>query len=134
MKTAPHQALGYGDPAGVPEVRAELAAYLRRVRAAEVAAEQLVVTSGVAQGLHLIIRALARSGPVPLAVEDPHSARTFALLEAAGAVRVPVPVDDHGIDVAALRRTAARAVLVTPAHQYPTGVVLSPRRRAALIA
>jgi DNA-binding transcriptional MocR family regulator len=134
MKTASHQALGYADPSGVPEVRAELAAYLRRVRAAEVAAEQLVVTNGVAQGLHLIIRALARSGPVPLAVEDPHSARTFALLEAAGAVRVPVPVDDDGIDVEALRRTAARAVLVTPAHQYPTGVVLSPRRRAALIA
>jgi DNA-binding transcriptional MocR family regulator len=134
LTTAPHQALGYGDPAGVPEVRAELAAYLRRVRAADAAAEHLVVTNGVAQGLHLIIRALARSGPVPLAVEDPHSARTVALLEAAGAVRVPVPVDHDGIDVEALGRTGARAVLVTPAHQYPTGVVLSPRRRAALIA
>jgi GntR family transcriptional regulator/MocR family aminotransferase len=130
----PHQALGYGDPGGVPELRAELAAYLRRVRAADVAAEQLIVTNGVSQGLHLVIGALARAGPVPLAVEDPHSVRTAALLEAAGAVQVPVPVDDEGIDVQALRRTPARAVIVTPAHQYPTGVVLSPRRRAELVA
>jgi GntR family transcriptional regulator / MocR family aminotransferase len=133
LQVAAHEALGYGDPAGVPELRIELAAYLRRARAAEVAAEQLVVTNGVAQGLSLVIGALARTGPVPLAVEDPHSVRTFALLEAAGAVRVPVPVDGEGIIVEALRRTAARVVLVTPAHQYPTGVVLSPRRRAELI-
>jgi GntR family transcriptional regulator / MocR family aminotransferase len=130
----PHQALGYGDPGGAPELRAELAAYLRRVRAADVAAERLVVVNGVAQGLHLTVGALARAGPVRLAVEDPHSARTYDLLEDAGAVPMPVPVDHEGLDVGALRRTSARAVLVTPAHQYPTGVVLSPRRRAELIA
>jgi GntR family transcriptional regulator / MocR family aminotransferase len=135
LKAVPHQALGYGDPGGVPELRAELAAYLRRVRAADVAADRLVVTNGVAQGLHLVIGALAKAGgPVPLAVEDPHSVRTLALLEAAGAVRVPVPVDGEGIVVDELRRTPARAVMVTPAHQYPTGVVLSPRRRAELVA
>jgi GntR family transcriptional regulator / MocR family aminotransferase len=134
MKVIPHQAMGYGDPGGVPELRAELAAYLRRVRAADVSAERLVVTNGVAQGLYLVIGALAQAGPIPLAVEDPHSVRTAALLEAAGAVQVPVPVDDEGVDVQALRRTPARAVIVTPAHQYPTGVVLSPRRRAELVA
>jgi GntR family transcriptional regulator / MocR family aminotransferase len=96
---APHEALGYGAPGGVPELRAELAAYLRRVRAADVSAAQLVVTNGDAQGLHLVIGALAQAGPIPLAVEDPHSVRTFALLETAGAVRVPGPVDDQGIDV-----------------------------------
>jgi DNA-binding transcriptional MocR family regulator len=134
MKAMPHEALGYGDPGGVPELRAELAAYLSRVRAADVAPDRLVVTSGVAQALSLVIGALARAGPLPLAVEDPHSVRTSALLETAGAVRVPVPVDDEGIDVDALRQSAARAVVVTPAHQYPTGVVLSPRRRAQLVA
>jgi GntR family transcriptional regulator / MocR family aminotransferase len=134
LRAMPHEALGYGDPGGVPRLRAELSAYLRRVRAAEVAPAQLVVTNGVAQGLRLVIGALARAGPLPLAVEDPHSVRTFALLEAAGAVRVPVPVDDEGIVVEELRRTPARAVMVTPAHQYPTGVVLSPRRRAELVA
>jgi GntR family transcriptional regulator / MocR family aminotransferase len=135
MKALPHEALGYADPGGVPQLRAGLAAYLRRVRAADVAAERLVVISGVAQGLHLVIGALARAGrPVPLAVEDPHSARTLGLLEDAGAVRLPVPVDGEGIVVDELRRTPARAVMVTPAHQYPTGVVLSPRRRAELVA
>jgi DNA-binding transcriptional MocR family regulator len=134
LQTIPHAALGYGDAGGVPELRAELAAYLRRVRAAEVPAEGPVVTNGVAQGLSLVISALARAGPVPLAVEDPHSVRTVSLLEAAGARRVPVSVDEEGIDVGALRRTPARVVLVTPAHQYPTGVVLSPRRRAQLVA
>jgi GntR family transcriptional regulator / MocR family aminotransferase len=135
LKALPHEALGYGDPAGVPALRAELAAYLRRVRAADADADRLVVTSGVAQGLHLVVGALARAGrPVPLAVEDPHSARTLTLLEDAGAVRVPVPVDGEGIVVEELRRTQARAVMVTPAHQYPTGVVLSPRRRAELVA
>ena len=68
------------------------------MRAAEVAAEQLVVVNGVAQGMYLAVGALARPGPVQLAVEDLHSARTYELLEAAG-VRVPVPVDDEGIDV-----------------------------------
>jgi GntR family transcriptional regulator / MocR family aminotransferase len=134
MTEVPHEALGYGDPGGVPELRTELAAYLRRVRAADVSAERLVVVNGVAQGLHLAVGALAQAGPIQLAVEDPHSVRTFALLEAAGAVRVPIPVDHEGLDVDALRRTSARAVMVTPAHQYPTGVVLSPRRRAELIA
>ena len=134
LNVLPHEALGYGDPGGVPELAAELAAYLGRVRAADVPAGRLVVVNGVAQGLDLVIRALAGAGPVPLAVEDPHSERTHALLRAAGAVRLPVPVDDQGIDVGALRRGPARVVLVTPAHQYPTGVVLSPRRRAELIA
>jgi GntR family transcriptional regulator / MocR family aminotransferase len=130
----PYEALGYGDPGGAPELRAELTAYLGRVRAADVSADRLVVVNGVAQGLNLTIRALSRAGPIRLAVEEPHSERTHTLLEAAGAVRLPVPVDDEGIDVDALRRTTARAVLVTPAHQYPTGVVLSPRRRAELVA
>ena len=134
MKATPHRALGYGDPGGVPELRGELAAYLRRVRAADVTPDRLVVTSGVAQALSLVIGALATARPLPLAVEDPHSVRTSALLETAGAVRVPVPVDGEGIDVDTRRRSAARAVLVTPAHQYPTGVVLSPRRRAQLVA
>jgi GntR family transcriptional regulator / MocR family aminotransferase len=134
MKETPHQVLGYGDPGGVPELRAELAAYLRRVRAADADADRLVVTNGVAQGLHLVIGALARAGPLPLAVEDPHSVRTLELLEGAGAVRVPVPVDGEGIVVEELRRSPARAAMVTPAHQYPTGVVLSPRRRAELVA
>ncbi|MFF0248374.1 MocR-like pyridoxine biosynthesis transcription factor PdxR [Streptosporangium sandarakinum] len=157
LTALPADALDYGDPGGVPELREELAAYLGRVRAADVRPENLVIVGGVAQGLSLTVRALAgqplqggarkdldwfadrvtRPEPPParirLAVEDPVSLRQLPLLRTAGADLVTVPVDEEGVDVRALAATGARAVLLTPAHQYPTGVVLSPRRRAELI-
>jgi GntR family transcriptional regulator/MocR family aminotransferase len=69
-----------------------------------------------------------------IAFEDPGDRDTYAIAERAGLEAVPVPVDEHGVDVAALVGTGARAVLVTPAHQAPTGVVLAPERRQALVA
>ncbi|MEU4406614.1 PLP-dependent aminotransferase family protein [Streptosporangium sp. NPDC023963] len=157
LAALPAEALDYGDPGGVPALREELAAYLRRVRAADVSPDNLVIVGGVAQGVSLTIQALAgrlpqgpsphdlgwfvrrasRPAPPPgrirLAVEDPAGGRQLPLLHAAGADLVAVPVDGEGVDVGALAATGARAVLLTPAHQYPTGVVLSPRRRAELI-
>jgi GntR family transcriptional regulator/MocR family aminotransferase len=132
VTTMPSDAFDYGDPGGVLELREELAGYLRRVRAADVRAENLMIVGGVAQGLSLALHVLARNG-LRLAVEDPNSHRQVPLLQRAGATLVPVPVDDEGLDVAALRALGADAVLITPAHQYPTGVVLSPSRRAALM-
>ncbi|RJL33350.1 PLP-dependent aminotransferase family protein [Bailinhaonella thermotolerans] len=134
LATLPHTELGYGDPGGAPAPRAELAAYLRRVRAADVTPDRLVIVGGVAQGLYLALRVLIAGYGAALAVEDPTSVRSLPLIRAAGADPVAVPVDADGVDVAALRRTGARLALVTPAHQYPTGVVLSPARRAALVA
>jgi GntR family transcriptional regulator/MocR family aminotransferase len=136
LTTVPADAFDYGDPGGVPELREELAGYLRRVRAADVRPENLAIVGGVAQGISLVLHVLGqgrRSGPLRLAVEDPNSPRQLPLLRRAGAEPIPVPVDDQGLDVAALAATSAQAVLITPAHQYPTGVVLSPRRRAALM-
>ncbi|MFC5830430.1 PLP-dependent aminotransferase family protein [Nonomuraea insulae] len=130
LTTVPSDALDYGDPGGVPELREELAGYLRRVRAADVRPENLVVVGGVAQGLSLVLHVLCQQRPLRLAVEDPTSHRQVPLLRRAGARLVPVPVDEQGLDV---RRLSGDAVLVTPAHQYPTGVVLSPARRAALM-
>lgn len=129
----PSSTLGYPAPEGLAELRHELTGYLRRVRAAACAPEDLVVVGGVTHGLHLTLGALAGSGIRVLAVEDPCNQRIPGLLAAAGVTAVPVPVDDEGIDVAALRSTEARAVLVSPAHQYPTGAVLSAQRRAALV-
>ncbi|MEV5411560.1 PLP-dependent aminotransferase family protein [Thermopolyspora sp. NPDC052614] len=134
LTTVPHDALDYGDPGGAPELREELAAYLRRVRAADASATNLVIVSGVAQALSLTVRALAGEGRVRLAVEDPTTPRPLPLLRSAGAELVPVPVDEEGMDAGALRRSGAEAVLLTPAHNYPTGVVLSPRRRAEIAA
>ncbi|MEV4803617.1 PLP-dependent aminotransferase family protein [Nonomuraea sp. NPDC049421] len=130
LTTVPSDALDYGDPGGVPELREELAGYLRRVRAADVRPENLVVVGGVAQGLSLALHVLTGQRPLRLAVEDPTSHRQVPLLRRAGAHVVPVPVDEEGLDV---RRVGGDAALVTPAHQFPTGVVLSPRRRAALM-
>ncbi|WP_019629476.1 PLP-dependent aminotransferase family protein [Actinomadura atramentaria] len=135
LRDTPHdELLAYPDPAGDPALRAELAGYLGRVRAAAATADRITVTGGVAHGLSAVARLLAADGRRALAVEDPTSERQLPLLRAAGAEPVPVPVDGEGLDVAALAATGARAVLVTPAHQYPTGVVLSPARRAALLA
>ena len=129
LTTLPHHAFGYPDPGGVPPLREALAGYLRRVRAASVTADDITVVGGVAHGLSILMRAL---GPRDLAVEDPTSPRQLPLLRSAGARIHPVPVDGEGMDIAALARSHATAALLTPAHQYPTGVVLSSARRAAL--
>ena len=127
----PDAALDYGDPRGDDELRRELAAYLVRVRGAAANAEDLVITSGYTQGLWLACRALARRGATRVAVEDPSLDDSWATIRSAGLEVVGVPVDRHGIDPS---RLDADAVLVTPAHQFPTGAVLSPERRRALLA
>ncbi|MCD0447893.1 PLP-dependent aminotransferase family protein [Actinocorallia sp. API 0066] len=130
LETMAHSDFAYPDPAGVPVLRAELAGYLRRVRAADVTPDRIVVTGGVAHGLSVVVRHVR----APLAVEDPTSDRQIPLLAGTGVPIVRVPVDGEGIDVAALAASGARSVLLTPAHQFPTGGVLSPARRAALVA
>lgn len=69
-----------------------------------------------------------------MAVEDPGDPDHYPIGKAAGLEVVAVPVDDQGIDVEALAATDARAVILTPAHQSPTGVVLTPERRHAVVA
>jgi GntR family transcriptional regulator/MocR family aminotransferase len=130
--------LDYGDPRGSAVLREVLAAYLRRVRAAAAAGDRIVVCTGFAQGLNLVLRVLAQRGVRRAALEDPgHGDLTDSdsarAARAAGMAVVPVPVDEIGLDVAALEATRARAVVVTPAHQAPTGVVLAANRRHALV-
>jgi len=130
--------LGYGDPRGSAELRTVIAGYARRVRAAVAGPEQVVISTGFAQGLGLVLRALARDGVRCVAFEDPGygSAETDESVRAAAAAGlrvVHVPVDDLGIDVAALGASGAGVVVVTPAHQSPTGVVLAAKRRHELV-
>jgi GntR family transcriptional regulator / MocR family aminotransferase len=134
-RTAPNSAFDYGDPLGERRLRDVLAAYLRRVRAVDATGDRVVVCTGMAQALGLALRALAADGIGTLAFEDPGApGSTIEQATAAGMATVAVPVDEDGLDVGALERTGARAVLVTPAHQWPTGVVLAGHRRLALIA
>jgi GntR family transcriptional regulator/MocR family aminotransferase len=130
--------LDYGDPRGSDVLRRVVAGYVRRVRAAEADPERIVVCTGFAQGLGLSLRALAARGVTRVAFEDPGygqagTSSSIRTAGAAGAVAVHVPVDADGLDVAALAASGARAVVVTPAHQSPTGVVLTARRRHALV-
>ncbi len=130
--------LGYGDPNGGVRLRAVLAGYLRRVRAAAAAPEQIVVCTGYAQGIILVLRALAQAGVRCAAFEDPgytgtETSETLRAVGTPGLRAVHVPVDDEGIIVEALSHSGAQVVVVTPAHQSPTGVVLAARRRNALV-
>jgi GntR family transcriptional regulator/MocR family aminotransferase len=130
----PAWALGYGEPAGAPALRTALAAYLGRVRGVVAGAGGVMVIGGFSQALALLARVLpGRLGPA-LAVEDPGSPGQSGLLERAGLELVPIGVDAEGLRVDELASSRARVVIVTPAHQFPTGVVLSPARRAALLA
>ena len=125
-------AVGYGDPRGVPELREALADYLGRVRGAAADPEHLVVCTGFRQGLSLTCRWLRASGIEHVALEDPGWHAQRLIVEEADLTVVPIPVDAEGIDVAALSESGADAVVVTP-HQFPTGVSLSAQRRAELI-
>ncbi|MFC8731359.1 PLP-dependent aminotransferase family protein [Luteimicrobium sp. NPDC057192] len=139
LADAPDVALGAADPAGVPELRRLLAGHLDRARLVRGDADDLVVTHGAADGLARLAGALRAAGHVAVAVEDPGWVRLHDVLRAAGLEPVPVAVDEDGLDVdrlASLRAEGApvRAVLLTPAHQFPTGVALSPARRERVVA
>ena len=124
--------LGYGDPEGPLRARKVLAAHLVRTRAAAVDAERLILTSGFTQGLSLLCRALARHGARSVAIEDPSPPYLSETIKRAGLRVVAVPVDAGGLNTSLVPGTGADAVLLTPAHQYPTGTRLPPDRRAEL--
>jgi GntR family transcriptional regulator/MocR family aminotransferase len=133
LRTTPADAFGYGDARGSQRLREVLVAYLRRVRGVVADPERIVVCTGFAQGLNLVIRALARHGVREMAFEDPGYADQPEAARHAGLGVVPIPLDEGGIDVDGLAATRARAVVLTPAHQSPTGVLLAPDRRQAVI-
>jgi GntR family transcriptional regulator/MocR family aminotransferase len=134
LATAPSERLTYLGGRGVPELRLALATYLNRVRGTAADPADIVVCSGFAQGLSLIVRTLATAGARRVAVEDPSDPEYRATIRTAGLDVVAIPVDEDGLRVDLLEAADADAVLVTAAHQYPTGGVLSAERRSALVA
>jgi GntR family transcriptional regulator/MocR family aminotransferase len=133
LRELPDADLGYPDPAGHPRLRAALAAYLGRVRGVRTSPDRIVVCGGVAEALRLTASVLRARGVTAVGVEDPSHAETQGQLAYGGLEPVPVAVDEHGLDPAAIPPRAG-AVLVTPAHHFPSGVVMAPERRAALVA
>jgi GntR family transcriptional regulator / MocR family aminotransferase len=129
----PDTALDYPDPRGAAAARRALAAYLNRARATVARVDLVVFCNGSAQGVDLLCRVLRERGVRRIAVEDPGYADQCTNIRASGLETVRVPVDERGLRVDRLGRIDAGAVLVTPAHQYPTGSVLAPERRTALL-
>jgi GntR family transcriptional regulator/MocR family aminotransferase len=128
LATAPVSSYDYGDPRGSLVLRSALAAYLGRTRGVLASPDQIVITSGYVQALSLLASVVGG----PFAMEDPGLSFHRSVVLSAGASVTPLPVDSRGADFSSL--AGVRAAVVTPAHQYPTGVTLHPSRRQAAIA
>jgi GntR family transcriptional regulator/MocR family aminotransferase len=131
LAAAPAAAYDYGDPRGRIELRTALAEYLGRARGVAADPGRIVVTTGYVQALALLVRTSAAT----VAMEDPGLAFHREVVRRNGGRVVPLPTDAEGARSDLLGGAVdADAVVVTPAHQYPTGVTLQPRRRLALTA
>ena len=131
LRSAPDGALAYPRRARRAGAAPRARAYLRRVRGVVADPDAIVVCAGATQGLALLGRALAARGATAIDVEDPGLPPHRAVLSYAGLQRRAARASTStGVDVAALR--APRGAR-TPAHQCPTGVVLSPQRRGELV-
>jgi GntR family transcriptional regulator/MocR family aminotransferase len=127
-------ALAYQDPQGHPGLREAIALHWNATRGASLDASRVIVTAGAQNALDLLARGLCRAGDL-VAMEAPGYPLARAAFRNAGLEVADVPVDDEGLVVDALDRLprAPRLVYVTPAHQQPTGVALTMRRRLALL-
>jgi GntR family transcriptional regulator/MocR family aminotransferase len=126
-------ALDYGDYRGRPELRAALGSYLGRVRGVRIDPGRIVITQGFTQALDLICHVLTGSGRTAVAMESPSHPGLWATVRQSGLTLSGCPVDEHGLQAQALAALGADAVVTAPAHQFPTGAVMSPQRRLALI-
>ncbi len=134
METAPDERLGYLDGRGMPELRLALAQYLDRVRGTCSHPADVVICTGFAQGVGLVARVLRAQGATHMGLEDASDPDVRATITDVGMRVVDIPVDTEGLRVDVLAATKVAAVVVTPAHQYPTGAVMSAERRSALVA
>jgi GntR family transcriptional regulator/MocR family aminotransferase len=128
----PRELLGYGPTEGLPSLREALARYLQRSRGVRCDASQVLVVNGSQQALDVAARVLINPGDI-VAVEDPGYRGARAVFLSMGAQVVPVPCDHEGIRVEYIPQDA-RAIYVTPSHQFPTGAVMSASRRLELLA
>ena len=131
LRTVADSRLDYGEPRGEAELRRTLADHLGRTRGVIADPAQIIVVQGTAQGIDLLLRLLLADRGARIAVEDPSHNRQHERIRALGLQLVAQPVDAHGLRVDGLD---ADIVLVTPAHQFPTGAVLSGERRRQLLA
>jgi GntR family transcriptional regulator / MocR family aminotransferase len=133
LATLPPNDLGYPPHGGQPRLRQVLAEYLRRVRGAVVRAEDVTITSGILDGITQLTRVCAAANHRSIGLEDPGWTLLFQGVRRTGLEIVPIGIDSNGIRTDELLVKKVRAVLVAPAHQFPTGAVLTAERRAELL-
>jgi len=133
LRSAADADFGYIGRRGLEQLRAELSRYLGRARGVAADPARIVVTAGSTHTLSLISRALARRGASTIGFENPSHWVLHAVVQRAGLAPVGIPVDRLGLRIDELHSANVGAVVVSPAHQFPTGVALSPERRAELI-
>jgi GntR family transcriptional regulator/MocR family aminotransferase len=129
--------MAYGDAMGYQPLREAIAEYLGAFRAVRCEASQILVTTGSQQGLQLSAQVLVDPKDRVLMEEPGYPSARQAFL-AAGAELIPIPVDQEGLDMAHVlapgrRGQSARAVYITPSHQYPLGMTMSATRRVLLL-
>ena len=134
LNTAPDDVFDYGDPRGRPELRSELASYLARARGVVTTPERIMICAGFSNGLSLVSEALKWTGHTGVAMEDPCLPAHREIVSGRDLAVASLPVDESGARIDALARLDLRAAVLTPAHQYPTGVTLQPARRNQLVA
>lgn len=133
LREVPDMRLSYGSPAGAAELRNAVAEHLARMRGVVVEPERVLICCGASHGLSLVWGALRSRGARRVAIEDPSWRWQKLTVEHAGLEAVPIRVDDDGLVVSDLVAADPDAVVLTPAHQYPTGAVMSPERRQQLV-
>jgi GntR family transcriptional regulator/MocR family aminotransferase len=133
VRQLPDAALLYGPAQGHRRLRDVLTAYLGRVRGIVGDADHTFITCGASHALVLLWSTLRNAGLHCVAHEDPAWDRIPATIAQAGLQPLPIRVDGRGLSVADLYATDAQAVVVSPAHQYPTGVLMHPTRRIELL-
>ena len=129
---APERLTQYNDPAGIPELREQIAAYLGPSRGISVSPEQIIVVGGFQQGISLAAHLMV-GAKTPVVIEAPCYRGAAFLFETFGGRVIPVPVDRFGIDVSRLPNHKVKMIYVTPSHQFPTGATMSRERRKALL-
>lgn len=125
---------GYPPSGGHLRLRRTLVAYLGRARGVAATPEDVTVCTSVTDGVRRVCHALRADGITAVGCEEPGWTRLREVIRAAGLEPVPVRTDGGGLRVDDLAgRAGLRAVLTSPAHQFPLGSVLAPERRAALL-
>jgi GntR family transcriptional regulator / MocR family aminotransferase len=122
----------YNHPGGIPELRQLITSYLGPARGMVVAAEQVLLVAGFQQGINLAAHLFVGTN-TPVVMEAPSYRGAAFLFESYGGKVIPVPIDQHGIDVGRLPGGRVKLVYVTPSHQFPTGVTMTLHRRLALL-